>query len=95
MREAFEAAQWSTIGDAGLAIAQLGARAAGPNAALSVQARSRQELTGTWRSLDERLIEVRGDPTVSSNAAAEIAQLTSDIKQIEVKLFAVFDGFDG
>ena len=86
MREAFEAAQWSTVGDAGLAIAQLGARAAGPNAALSVQARSLQELTGTWRSLDERLLEVRRDPGVSSNPTVEIAQLTGEIKQIEVKL---------
>ena len=89
MSDAFEAAQWSTIGDAGLALAQLSARAAGPNAELSNRARELQELTATWRQLDQRLLEVRGGTSVSNDLVSEIARLSREISETETKLNTV------
>ncbi|MEO8667919.1 MAG: CHAT domain-containing protein, partial [Bauldia sp.] len=93
--EAFQAAQWALTTSASQALAQMGARFAAGDSALSGIVRQRQDLVEAWRNKDKQLLDAlgRGDgdaPALSARLRAELADIAAKISGIDADLAAKF-----
>ena len=93
--EAFQAAQWALTTSASQALAQMGARFAAGDNALSGLVRQRQDLVESWRNKDKQLLDAlgRSDPdaqALSAKLRTELADLTRQIAGIDADLAAKF-----
>ncbi|WP_439407713.1 tetratricopeptide repeat protein [Bradyrhizobium sp. DASA03076] len=61
-REAFEIAQWADQSSAAVAVQQFAARFASGAGALSALVRENQDLAGSWRETDRKLVEALSKP---------------------------------
>ena len=86
--EALDAAQWASHSSAGAALAQMSARFASGNGALTNLIRERQDLSAAWRDNDKLLVDALGKPEGQRNRA-QIDALRKQIADIERRSIAV------
>jgi tetratricopeptide (TPR) repeat protein len=87
-REAMDAAQWANHSSAGAALAQMSARFASGNGALTSLIRERQDLSAAWRDKDKMLVDALGKPGGQRNGA-QIEALRKQVADIERRRMAV------
>jgi CHAT domain-containing protein len=86
--EAMDAAQWANHSSAGAALAQMSARFASGNGALTALIRERQDLSGSWRDKDKMLVDALGKPEGQRNGA-QIDALRKQLADVDRRGTAV------
>jgi tetratricopeptide (TPR) repeat protein/CHAT domain-containing protein len=81
-REAMDAAQWASHSSAGAALAQMSARFASGNGALTALIRERQDLSAAWRDKDKMLVDSLAKPEGQRNKE-QIDALRKQLADIE------------
>jgi CHAT domain-containing protein/Tfp pilus assembly protein PilF len=83
--EAFKTAQWAQSSEAAASVAQMAARQAKGDSALSRLVRERQDLVSEWQASDKVLITARSAPSDKRNASTE-ATISVRLAAIDARL---------